>query len=349
MNTKLPTTTIPGYRLKATFPLESLETMLGSNSKKGSNNNPIDVSDTPHTPEPPSVSTMMGAWPATSPRAPSADIEVDTPSPSKPSSINSGHPPSPMEEDQVVPPQSQTSPLQRLIEMEEEKKAREKAEDEAQVTAKNFEMQMLMISQILEQSQAKFSQHIQSQMERSEQSQSKANQNMERIVGGVANQLDETNHQIKILHERMNNLEDDRRSRRSHSASSKHSKKEKPDEPLNSSSPISPFLRALENLQSHDIEQEPTTSQNVNISNDNGYLSFARFARPVGIRPSPPKTQPRLPEKTPAPIATSEPKPSLKPTPQIPTNPNPLSNPEEFHNTTHPLIPNSDTEPDEPH
>jgi len=99
-----------------------------------------------------------------------------------------------MEEDQVVPPWSQTSPLQRLIEMEEEKNAREKAQHEAQVTAKNFEMQMLMMSQILEQSQAKFSQHIQSQMERSEQSQSKANQNIERIVRDVANQM-------KILNE----------------------------------------------------------------------------------------------------------------------------------------------------
>ena len=114
----------------------------------------------------------------------------------------------------------------------EDKNAREMAEHEARVKTNNFEMQMrdyfennptnsfqMMISQILEQSLAKSNQQI---------------------VGGVANQLDETNHQIKILHERMNNLEDDiisKKSQHSHSSLSKHSK-ELSNKPPNLPSPL---------------------------------------------------------------------------------------------------------------
>ena len=217
---------------------------------------------------------------------------------------------------------------------------------EAQVKANNLEIQLhdyfennprnpfqMMMAQMerWEESQAKFSRHIQSQMERSEQSQATHNQH-------VVNQMNS-------LHERMDNLEDDRRSRRSHSASSKQSKKEKPDERQNSSSPISPFLRGLENLQSYNIEQEPTTSQNVNISNDNDYLSFPEISRLVGTKPSPPETRPRPPEKTPAPTSTSEFKPRPKPSSQIPINP--PSNLEELLNLSHTPTPKTRTGPDD--
>ena len=124
-----------------------------------------------------------------------------------------------------------------------------------------------------------------------EQSLAKSNQHSEGIVWGVANQLDETNHQIKILPERMNNLEDDiisKKAQRSHG--SKHSKTENPDEPPNSPSPMSPFRReAPENFQSHKIELDPVVSSKANLSYDEhrATKSFleVQVDRPVPIRP----------------------------------------------------------------